>query len=1153
MADTRTVIRLFVFLILLAHLAEPRFTSLIYRTAKDTNLPVGPSLKLELVKFRRKHRVKFAVQKTTKHGPVMICLPEAAFVLRPVGLENIIRSGDVHPLPGPCLIQDQQRTSDRTRPTIAYSPSALRNLAASINSVSLCPELKHRLQDLGILRFRNTFTQKHMPIPVISRPCQSRNIYNSRSRNLNNCVSIFTGDYVNSRSCPFVPRTIGEDARSIPVRITPRSAVRGPSKPVNRQRAVKVINLTKITSQKRPNYSFPSFYMANARSVRDKLDELTAQLLTFHMDIAIITETWLHDYIDNNILTIPGYNIARRDRHNRIGGGVCAFVSSEIPFKRRSDLESPEHECLWLWLRPHRLPRPLSGIICGVVYFPVASAQVQRDRTMYIIETLDSVKTSYPDCGVVLLGDFNTQDITDMLANHNLKQVVIRPTRGNSILDLILTDFSEYYSEPIVSAQLGSSDHGSVHWNPLSMNQLNPLCVEKKRIPMRRFPQSAISAFGRWACSHRWFSDLEVDGDSPSVDSLTDSFTKDLSSASDIYFPSKYVKIHPMDKPWMSPEIKALILERQRAYLNGPEEKWRRLRNKVREVITRRKCEFYKNKVNNLKSTDPRKWWSMVNKLAGKASSPNELSYTDEEGRIISGATLASRLNEFFVSVISDIKPLDTSALPCYLPSPQPPVIETQRVYKKLLAISAFKAPGPDGIPTRIWKEYAAELAEPITRIFNTSIASGSFPTAWKDSNVTPVPKVTPITGREDLRPISLTAIVSKVLEDFVVEWLIEDVVHLIDFSQFGCLKGTSTIYCLLDMMHNWLSSIDKPGMFLRACFLDFSKAFDHIDHTILVNKLIHLGVRGFIIRWICSFLYGRRQAVKIKNIVSPWLPVHAGVPQGTKLGPILFLLMINDLAIETPLLSSHWKYVDDLTISEVIPSGGTSSLQKDLDAIAQWSSRNNMNLNPKKCKELVICSLKTRPDLGPLCVNGRPLERVSSHKVLGVTISDTLGWNEHVREIVSKASKRLYILRVLKRSGIPPEDLINIFYALVRSVLEYACVTWSTSLPIYLKDMIERVQKRALRILFPALSYKDAIVAANSTRLNVRRDELCKKVWDGICVPGSRLYHLIPPKRADCHVYELRNKNHVSLFKCRTERFKKSFFPTMASNAQSL
>ena len=145
------------------------------------------------------------------------------------------------------------------------------------------------------------------------------------------------------------------------------------------------------------------------------------------------------------------------------------------------------------------------------------------------------------------------------------------------------------------------------------------------------------------------------------------------------------------------------------------------------------------------------------------------------------------------------------------------------------------------------------------------------------------------------------------------------------------------------------------------------------------------------------------------------------------------------------------------------------------------------------------------------------------------------------MREIISKASKCLYILKVLKQSGIPPEDLIN------------ACVTWSTSLPIYLKDKIERVQKRALHIVFLALSYRDAIVAANSIHLNVRRNKLCKKVWDGICVPGSRLHHLIPPKRADCHAYELRNKNHVSLFKCQTERSKKSFFPTMASNAQSL
>ena len=145
------------------------------------------------------------------------------------------------------------------------------------------------------------------------------------------------------------------------------------------------------------------------------------------------------------------------------------------------------------------------------------------------------------------------------------------------------------------------------------------------------------------------------------------------------------------------------------------------------------------------------------------------------------------------------------------------------------------------------------------------------------------------------------------------------------------------------------------------------------------------------------------------------------------------------------------------------------------------------MNLNPKKCKEMVICSLRSGPDLTPLRINELPLERVSSHKVLGVTICDTLKWNEHVCEMVTKASRRLYILRVLKRAGIPSSDLINVFHALVHSVLEYACVTWSTSIPVYLKEKIERIQKGALRILFPEVSYEEAIVLAHTTRLDTR------------------------------------------------------------------
>ena len=163
---------------------------------------------------------------------------------------------------------------------------------------------------------------------------------------------------------------------------------------------------------------------------------------------------------------------------------------------------------------------------------------------------------------------------------------------------------------------------------------------------------------------------------------------------------------------------------------------------------------------------------------------------------------------------------------------------------------------------------------------------------------------------------------------------MIEDVGEHIDSRQFGSLKGSSTTYCLLDLIHNWLSELDNPGCYLRACFLDFSKAFDRIDHTIVIRKLIDLGVRRSIIPWICSFLKNRWQCVKLGQIVSNWLSVRASVPQGTKLGTILFVIMINDLKWAS-MRCSYWEYVDDITISEFAAARGVSILQSGLDNIS--------------------------------------------------------------------------------------------------------------------------------------------------------------------------------------------------------------------------
>ena len=214
--------------------------------------------------------------------------------------------------------------------------------------------------------------------------------------------------------------------------------------------------------------------------------------------------------------------------------------------------------------------------------------------------------------------------------------------------------------------------------------------------------------------------------------------------------------------------------------------------------------------------------------MSGRSKSKSNFGL-QRDGKQLTDNELANSLNMFsVVSVNADIPPLNLNHLPTYLPAAEEvPVIQHHEVCSKLLKPQSSKASGPDNIPPRILKEFAYVLTEPITAIFNALLSSGFVPALWKDSNTTPIPKIPQPTCEGDTRPISLTACTSKVLKDFVVKWMIEDVGDKIGPNQFGALKETSTTFCLLDMFHQWLSSIDPQGYHSRICFLDFSKAFD--------------------------------------------------------------------------------------------------------------------------------------------------------------------------------------------------------------------------------------------------------------------------------------------------------------------------------------
>ena len=244
-----------------------------------------------------------------------------------------------------------------------------------------------------------------------------------------------------------------------------------------------------------------------------------------------------------------------------------------------------------------------------------------------------------------------------------------------------------------------------------------------------------------------------------------------------------------------------------------------------------------------------------------------------------------------------------------------------------------------------------------------------------------------------------------------------------------------------------------------------------------LIAKLYSIDIKPTVVNWICDFLRNRSQCVKLdSSCFSEFVNVLAGIPQGTKIGPWLFLAMINDLSTTSAL----WKFADDTTLAEVIPKSSTSTLQNTVDGVLKWTDGNVFSLNPTKCKEMQIDFRKKRGASIPLESEGKQFEVVKSAKILGLTVRDDLKCNDHIDNVTVKASQRVYLLKQLKCADIDCISLLQFYCACIRSVLEYACQSFHSSLPAYLSDQLERIQKRSLRIIYPDLSYSEALTKSS-------------------------------------------------------------------------
>jgi hypothetical protein len=310
------------------------------------------------------------------------------------------------------------------------------------------------------------------------------------------------------------------------------------------------------------------------------------------------------------------------------------------------------------------------------------------------------------------------------------------------------------------------------------------------------------------------------------------------------------------------------------------------------------------------------------------------------------------------------------------------------------------------------------------------------------------------------------------------------------------------------------------------------------VDHNILLQKLRQKSVPEQLCKWFQSFLCNRRQRVRVTGYPSSdWLFLNGGMPQGSLLGPISFIIHIDDLRLLCELL----KYVDDVTMSEIIASSSApSQMQSFLDQLLAWSDINNMQVSSIKTKEMILGGA-SRKDWPALKIHDTALERVSVFKLLGVYISFDLRWEIHIEYIISKAVSRLYFLKQLRRAGLPPSHLLHFYLTVVRPVLEYASPLWHPTLTKSQTERLEAVQRRAINIIFSytsSIPYASALAFVKISTLQARRVEHSRRFFSNICQPENCLYYLLPPLRDPEVTSRLRKSTKYPRPRLRTARY---------------
>ena len=803
--------------------------------------------------------------------------------------------------------------------------------------------------------------------------------------------------------------------------------------------------------------------------------DLISDLLSYSgVKILGVTETWLTADLCSSFLVIPGYDVVRGDSRSGIRKhGSLLLVHESIKWSA-IEVGVPNVAVV------HLIDLQVFIAVC---YRPPSYSELENACLVNFLSNFCLGKE------VVVVGDFNLPTLN---WQNGIPTGYIRP------LDLLFLDtflslgLVQWIEEPTVVSSANTLDLvltseedriSSVHVLPPF-----PRCIHSPVIVDYTF--SDYNALGRGEEERRSWQRGKYHKIAQSISAVDWDFEFQYETVEENYnymlsvldhLVERYVPMRriDVDPPWKMKPPRELIRQRQSAWHEYKEARslygrnddrsqhlltmFHQLNIRYRNFSTTSRATYEEELIHR---QDSRKLFHAYirNKKVGRPK-VGLLRLPDGE-MVVDSRAMSNIFAESFSSVFVAAAPLDPEPFQQFGGQLSAVDFSREQVEAVLLSLDKTSSMGPDGVHPCLLKECAHELSVPLSRIFAKSFRRGVVPSIWSQSNVVPIFKAKCHANPLNYRPVSLTSTCCKVMEKIVAAQLMEYLENVLSPDQYGFRKGRSTEDQLL-LTYDDISSWFDEGLIADLLLLDYSKAFDVVHHVILLSMLQAIGVSGQLLEWISAFLSNRMMQVCVGGVVGDEVPVTSGVPQGSVLGPILFLVYVNHVA--EGLQCEHKAFADDYKLyfkfskKHGSPANGVLLLQQALDRVDLVSRSWNLKLNPEKCVVLRFgrgCLETAAPDPAvSYSLQGVPLKCVNSHKDLGVVVDTSLRFHSHVRTTAQKAGG---LASGLLRATVcrSAEFMVSLFVAHIRPLIDYASCVWNMG---YLGDsrLLESVQRR--------------------------------------------------------------------------------------------